>query len=155
MQHPDDGLIEEYLDGELASPERTELEAHLAGCAACRERVETQRRFLAEASLLIEDLGDLVPMVPVPEEYLASAVGPAPDRLPSRPSALPPYRRLAWAATLVIAAGVGYASGTWRAQLLPAPQAAQQAESSQVRHPVNEQSANSFARQSAEGPPTA
>lgn len=121
MQHPDDGLIEEYLDGELASPERAELEAHLDGCAACRERVEASRRFLAEASQLIEDLGEPVPAIPLGGEFPS----PAPAR-PARP-ARPPYRQLAWAATLVIAAGVGYASGTWNARLVSAPEARQKA----------------------------
>ena len=133
MQHPDDGLIEEYLDGELASPERAELEAHLAGCAACRERVETSRRFLAEASQLIDDLGD-PGVVPLPDVVPAPARTPVPATRPRRF----PARELAWAATLVIAAGVGYASGTWRARSDLVDEAigkAPAAESAQARTP--------------------
>ncbi|MGH7585247.1 MAG: zf-HC2 domain-containing protein [Gemmatimonadales bacterium] len=129
MQHPDDGLIEEYLDGELASPERTELEAHLTGCAACRERVETSRRFLAEASQLIDGLGEPVPPIPLPAPRLAPAV--------ARRPAGPPVRLLAWAATLVIAAGLGYASGTWRARTLPTPEAQGKGGMPQVIQPAS------------------
>ena len=117
MLHPDDGLIEEYLDGELASPERADLETHLAGCAACRERLETSRQFLAEASHLIEDLGD-PGAIPAPVTVPVPVSAPRPRRFPTR--------QLAWAATLVIAAGVGYASGTWRTQYRLMPQPAEQ-----------------------------
>ena len=108
MQHPDDGLIEEYLDGELAPPARADLEAHLAGCEACRERFDAARRYFAEATNLIEQLGEPIPAVPLPP----TAIAP----LPARPPARLPVRQVAWAATLVLAAGLGYASGTWRAQ---------------------------------------
>ena len=36
MTHPDmEAQLDAYLDGELAASEAVELEAHLAGCAAC------------------------------------------------------------------------------------------------------------------------
>jgi anti-sigma factor RsiW len=45
---PDNQLISVYLDGELPSPWKEKLEDHLAGCRACRERLETYRAFFVE-----------------------------------------------------------------------------------------------------------
>jgi hypothetical protein len=39
----DEGRLRAYLDGELAVPERAALDAHLAGCAACRTALAEQR----------------------------------------------------------------------------------------------------------------
>jgi anti-sigma factor RsiW len=36
-----------WLDGELPADSRIEMEAHLAGCADCRERIDAERAFLA------------------------------------------------------------------------------------------------------------
>jgi Putative zinc-finger len=38
--HPDDALLNEYLDGCLDATGRQALEAHLAGCAECRLRLD-------------------------------------------------------------------------------------------------------------------
>lgn len=37
-----------YLDGELSGPEKSEVEAHLKGCAECRGELESLRRANAE-----------------------------------------------------------------------------------------------------------
>ena len=44
--------LSEYLDGDLASSERTALEAHLATCAACRGAVAELRQVVARAKSL-------------------------------------------------------------------------------------------------------
>jgi len=44
--------LSEYLDGELGGVERTALEAHLAGCAACAAALEELRRVVARARAL-------------------------------------------------------------------------------------------------------
>ena len=44
--------LSEYVDGELASGERTALEAHLATCAECRATLEDLRRVVARAKAL-------------------------------------------------------------------------------------------------------
>ncbi len=93
--HLEEGVFQELLDGEIPSSELPPIQAHLAGCAECRTRLEEARVIGAEADRLIEAI-DLPPA--------------------SRPAAtrLPPVRRrrwvrnLAWAATVIIAAGVGY-----------------------------------------------
>lgn len=38
-------LLSSYLDGEMASPDRALVEAHLKGCPACRQRVEEAQFF--------------------------------------------------------------------------------------------------------------
>ncbi|HXZ86589.1 MAG TPA: zf-HC2 domain-containing protein [Myxococcota bacterium] len=52
--------IAEFVDGELGPAERAELEAHLPGCAPCRERVAAERRLgeLLAALPAIEAPGD-------------------------------------------------------------------------------------------------
>jgi anti-sigma factor RsiW len=42
------GLADAYLDGELPPASRAELDAHLAGCAACRAEIEASRAFSAQ-----------------------------------------------------------------------------------------------------------
>src|SRR2546422_8123480 len=41
--------LSEYVDGTLADGERAALEAHLAGCAACRATLDELRRVVARA----------------------------------------------------------------------------------------------------------
>jgi anti-sigma factor RsiW len=44
--------LSEYLDGELAPPERTTLEAHLGSCDACRTTLDELRRVVTNARAL-------------------------------------------------------------------------------------------------------
>ena len=103
MRHPDDGLIEEYLDGELPAEARGEFDAHAAGCDACRERIEAARSARSETDELVALLGEPEPR-------------PGTGELPAslRPVARRPvrWRTLAWAASVLAAAGLGYAGGT-------------------------------------------
>jgi anti-sigma factor RsiW len=46
-------LVFEYLDGSLSGPDRAAAEAHMAGCAACRQAASEQRRI---ASTLADGL---------------------------------------------------------------------------------------------------
>lgn len=118
MRHPDDGLIEEYLDDETPAGARAELEAHAAACEACRDRLEAARVTRAEADDLVSLLGE-------PDPRPATALPPSLTRDSRRRF---PWRTLAWAATVVIAAGLGYAGGAVRrvtdpAGVAPAPPA--------------------------------
>lgn len=103
MRHPDDGMIEEYLDGELPAEARGDFDAHAAGCDACRERIEAARSARSEADELVALLGE-------------PATRPGTGELPAslRPAARRPvrWRTLAWAASVLAAAGLGYAGGT-------------------------------------------
>src|SRR5207244_13548926 len=44
--------LSEYLDEELAAPERTALEAHLASCDGCRTTLDELRRVVTNARAL-------------------------------------------------------------------------------------------------------
>lgn len=73
MTHPPDAYFSEYLDGGLAPDAAASLEAHCAGCEACRSLLADLRRVLARAQAL-EDRPpreDLWPGV-------AAAIGAAP-----------------------------------------------------------------------------
>lgn len=94
MSHPDDGTIQALLDGELEPAEQARLEAHVASCAACAARVREAREFLQEAERLVEVLA-------VPDAGGASV---RPLRIRRRF----PLRTLAWAASIVMAVGIGY-----------------------------------------------
>ncbi|MDR0389811.1 MAG: zf-HC2 domain-containing protein [Spirochaetaceae bacterium] len=41
---PDHEILSVFLDGELPSPWKEKMEQHLAGCAACRARLDTYRK---------------------------------------------------------------------------------------------------------------
>jgi len=106
-------IAEAYLDGEVAAGSRGEIEAHLAGCAACRAELAERHRFALrlKASLPYHEapagLGQRL--------SAALAAGP-PDRAPIRQSARrsgeTPWRALALAASFLLAmlfsGGLGY-----------------------------------------------
>jgi hypothetical protein len=98
MSHVDDGTLHAYLDGELTPVESERLDAHLAACLACRARLEEERALIERASKL-----------------LSRAVPSTPER------AAPPLHQLrrprvawrlriplAWAATVLMAVGLGW-----------------------------------------------
>jgi anti-sigma factor RsiW len=88
-------LIDAYTDDELATAEGTEIEAHLATCPGCHQRVATR----AALSRLIR----AVPYYAAPES-LRRAVATT-----RRPARVTP-RRLAWAAMLILTASLGTGS---------------------------------------------
>ncbi len=97
--HLDEGQIQELIDGEIPSSALPPIQAHLAACAECRARLDEARTIGSEADRLIETIDPDPPPRQVP--YIGPA---APKRW---------MRAVAWAATVVIAAGVGYlARGT-------------------------------------------
>jgi putative zinc finger protein len=113
MSHVDDGTMHAYLDGESTAVEREHLEAHLAGCAACRARLEEER-------VLIEHAGRLLGLVAPPER----AAPPLHELRRPRPSGGGYRLPLAWAATIALAVGIGwYSRGRFRT---PQPEQLQQ-----------------------------
>jgi hypothetical protein len=123
MPHLDDGQIAEWVDkagatgatgtagrradgrtgGQADGPASREIEVHLAGCAVCRERVEEARLITEQASAILASAAPALRPVPPFEEVLHRAGR-------RRPQATGPVwlRRLAWAATVVMAGGVGW-----------------------------------------------
>jgi len=92
MPHPDEGTIQALLDGELDSAEQARVEAHIAGCQPCARRLAAAREFMSEADRLVE-------VLQVPDR---------PAAVPARPRRRAMLRNLAWAASIVVAAGLGY-----------------------------------------------
>jgi hypothetical protein len=99
MSHVDDGTLHAYLDGELPSVERARLEAHVAECPACRTRLDEERALVERASVL---LGLALP----PERAAPPLHQLRQPRLGWR-LRVP----LAWAASVVLALGLGYYVG--------------------------------------------
>lgn len=65
MQHPDEGTIHAWIDGELSGGEAETLEAHLQECAECSALVAEARGFVAASSRIVSALdivpGDVIP----------------------------------------------------------------------------------------------
>ena len=106
MRHLDEGTLHALLDGEIPSAELPPIQAHLGGCAECRARLAEEQDLLAESDRLIEvlELPEAAPAV-APVRTAARRVWPA---------------RLAWAATVVLAAGLGYSIREGPAEPVPA-----------------------------------
>ena len=100
MSHVDEGTLHAYLDGELAPVERERVDAHLKGCPTCQARLADERAIIERASRL---LGMATP----PERAMPPLHQLRQPRLAWRLR-----RPLAWAATLILAVGLGwYARG--------------------------------------------
>jgi len=111
MSHVDDGTLHAYLDGELLPVERARLEAHVAECPACRTRLEEERA-------LVERASSLLGLAQPPERAVPPLHQLRPPRLAWR-LRVP----IAWAASVVLALGLGYyVRGAMLARV--APQAA-------------------------------
>ncbi|MDZ4675817.1 MAG: hypothetical protein SGI84_15320 [Gemmatimonadota bacterium] len=98
MSHLDEGTLTALLDGEIPSDVLPSITSHLEGCAACRSLLEELRQLAGEADSLVTSLGD----------GLATPVGTGvvvPNTSVRRTGTL---RLVAWAATVVMAAGLGY-----------------------------------------------
>jgi hypothetical protein len=106
MPHVDEGLLHAYLDGELTPVERARVDEHLAGCLACRTRLDEERQLIERASKL---LGFAMPA--------DRAAPPFSALTRSRPRRFWHVRMpLAWAATVVLAVGLGW---TLAVQMMP------------------------------------
>jgi hypothetical protein len=102
MPHLDEGRIHEFLDGELEPVEVREIGQHLATCEDCAQRLQEARRLLGESDQLITLLD-----APAREAPPRTVHGPTIRRL-SR------FRQWAWAASVILAAGLGYYGSTLR-----------------------------------------
>jgi anti-sigma factor RsiW len=92
VTHPDD-LLADYVDGTLDEPRRADVDAHLLGCARCREEV----RLAGAAKVALAELDDL----PVPFGVTGPVLVEAGRRFERRGRA---WERLRWAGGLAAAA---------------------------------------------------
>src|SRR5438876_2248437 len=99
-----EATLNEYVDGTLAARARATVEAHLAGCAGCREAVAELRRLVGEAQGLPRSIE--------PERNLWTAID---ARIVQR--ATYNVRRAFWRGVLAAAAVLVIALGLYR--LLP------------------------------------
>jgi len=60
MQHPDEGTIHAWIDGELTADEASALEAHAGTCAECAAAIAEARGLVAASSRIVNAL-DVVP----------------------------------------------------------------------------------------------
>lgn len=98
MSHVDEGTLHAYLDGELPSSERAAVEAHLAQCTACRAALTEARALVERASALLGSARPVERPAP-PFEQIRRAPKRAPWRVRTS---------LAWAASVMLAIGLGY-----------------------------------------------
>jgi len=101
MQHLEDGFLHALADGEVPSDELGPVREHLEACDACRSRLDEARLEAETARELIEVL-EVPSLAPVDRRIGGSA-----DRGAGRPAAQW-IRPLALAASLALAAGIGY-----------------------------------------------
>ena len=96
MSHVDEGTLHAYLDGALPPDERAQVEAHLAACAECQERLAEARSLIARADALLA--------LALPGEKAA----PPLHELRRRPLWWQVRWPVAWAASIMLAVGLGW-----------------------------------------------
>ncbi len=96
MSHVDEGTLHAYLDGALPPGERSQVDAHLAECPACRDRLAEARALIARADALLA--------LALPAERSA----PPLHELRRRPMWWRVRWPVAWAATVTLAIGLGW-----------------------------------------------
>ncbi|MGE0352641.1 MAG: anti-sigma factor [Gemmatimonadales bacterium] len=96
MPHLDDGVLNALLDGELTAAEQQAADGHLRTCDECAARLEEFRTLMGEAD-------DLITAIEVPPVTTRPGTGGGSSHRFN-------YRPLAWAATIVLAVGLGYAA---------------------------------------------
>lgn len=133
MQHVDEGQLHAYLDGELTGPgdDPRALALHVESCAECGARMEGVRALRERARALLADPRP-VEQPPFEAVVARSRRAPAPSVWLRRRIA-----PLAWAASVVVALGIG-----WLARdLLRAPEGPRLAGGAAVSDPVAESAA--------------
>jgi len=98
MSHVDEGTLHAYLDGELPSSERVAVDAHLMQCVTCKALLAEERALLERSTALLASARPVERPVP-PFEQVRRAHKRRPWYV-STP--------LAWAASIVLALGLGY-----------------------------------------------
>lgn len=100
FEHLDDGAIVRFLDGEAAVDERAGVEAHLAACPRCTERLAALRRRSVNLGVLLARGDFALPPAPAaPADELAA-------RRAARRAPMRPWLQAAAVAMLMVSAGL-------------------------------------------------
>lgn len=106
MSHVDEGTLHAVLDGALdalPSAEAERVRAHLAACETCRARLDEERAVRDEAHAVLADaMPGAFDLVPLEELRTRARARGRRERRGGR------MQRLAWAASVVVALGVGW-----------------------------------------------
>jgi Putative zinc-finger len=95
------GLLDDYVDGALATPDRALLETHLAGCSTCRQELAALRGLVADAQRLPRAMTPPVTLWPAIASRIAASP-PAPSRARPARRLLRAGLRLAAALALIL-----------------------------------------------------
>lgn len=122
MRHVTDGELHAFLDGSLdllPDGRGSEVRDHISGCSVCRERLQDEEVVRARVQDILN--GPAVPEIALPtfEELRERAAAPGPPSPDADGEETKPTRYrgplrgtpLAWAATIVVALGVGWMGG--------------------------------------------
>lgn len=104
-QHPEDGTLHAYIDGELSAAETAAVELHVGACAHCAAALAEARGFVAAASRVITTL-DAAPSSAARQTEAVTGVPAAPSRRVGRPIIRVPYARAA--ALLLLVGGTAF-----------------------------------------------
>jgi hypothetical protein len=121
MPHVDEGQLHALLDGAYDEREARSIHDHIAACAECAARLEMEQALRARASTILADAQPIRLGVPPFETVLekASTVQRARFRMPGP-------TKLAWAASLVLALGLGWFSSSltsnYQTEMMPSSQ---------------------------------
>ena len=106
MSHVDEGALHAYLDGALDEYPATEarrVRDHLDACSACAERLQAERELRSDAHAM---LGLVAPAVDMPSFEELRAYVERTRQVPPRTTVR--ITRLSWAASVMLALGVGW-----------------------------------------------
>ena len=106
-QHPTDGTIHAWIDGELDATDSARLNAHATECARCAARIAEARGLVAGATRVIGLLDDMpLPLMRPEAQPIAISVAPARGSVWRMLRVTP--TRAAIAAVLIVAVGIAF-----------------------------------------------
>jgi len=114
VSHVDEGMLHAYLDGELPAPERAALEIHIAQCATCGARLAEERSLIERASAVLGAAR--------PSEHPAPPLSELTSRRRRGRRIFGARLPFAWAATVLLALGIGYYLHAPESPVPPAPE---------------------------------